>query len=72
MKPNTGKRTFSFIFFSFCYSLMGKDNVRTRPFIYIQRKFKGQGSCTGYNRGQLEEVLARHREVLSEKQASLT
>ena len=30
MKPNTGTRRF----LSFCYSLMGKGNVQTRPFIY--------------------------------------
>ena len=34
MKPNTGTRRFSFRFLSFCYSLMGKGNVQTRPFIY--------------------------------------
>ena len=34
MKLSTGTRRFSFRFLSFCYFLMGKGNVQTRPFIY--------------------------------------
>ena len=30
-------------------------------------EIRGQGSCQGYNQGQLEEVLSRHSRVLSEE-----